>query len=78
MINLTNKDALYNFLSTFSGTHFVTPARVSGPGWRDVLNPIELRANDVLGDTIQLADRRESLYWMGADAVTFRGLITNG
>ena len=23
--NLTNKDALYNFLSTFSGTHFVTP-----------------------------------------------------
>jgi hypothetical protein len=24
-INLTNKVALYNFLSTFSGTHFVTP-----------------------------------------------------
>jgi hypothetical protein len=24
-VNLTNKDALYNFLSTFSGTHFVTP-----------------------------------------------------
>jgi hypothetical protein len=24
-INVTNKDALYNFLSTFSGTHFVTP-----------------------------------------------------
>ncbi len=24
-INITNKDALYNFLSTFSGTHFVTP-----------------------------------------------------
>ena len=24
-INLTNKDALYNFLSTFSGTHFVSP-----------------------------------------------------
>jgi carboxypeptidase family protein len=24
-INLTNKEALYNFLSTFSGTHFVTP-----------------------------------------------------
>ena len=23
--NLTNKVALYNFLSTFSGTHFVTP-----------------------------------------------------
>ena len=23
--NLTNKDALYNFLSTFSGTHFVAP-----------------------------------------------------
>ncbi len=23
--NLTNIDALYNFLSTFSGTHFVTP-----------------------------------------------------
>lgn len=25
VINLTNKDALYNFLSTFTGTHFVTP-----------------------------------------------------
>ena len=25
VINLTNKDALYNFLSSFSGTHFVTP-----------------------------------------------------
>jgi hypothetical protein len=25
VINLTNKDALFNFLSTFSGTHFVTP-----------------------------------------------------
>jgi hypothetical protein len=24
-VNLTNKMALYNFLSTFSGTHFVTP-----------------------------------------------------
>jgi hypothetical protein len=25
VINLTNVEALYNFLSTFSGTHFVTP-----------------------------------------------------
>ena len=25
VINLTNRDALYNFLSSFSGTHFVTP-----------------------------------------------------
>jgi hypothetical protein len=25
VIILTNKEALYNFLSTFSGTHFVTP-----------------------------------------------------
>jgi hypothetical protein len=25
VINLTNKDALYNFLSTFRGTHVVTP-----------------------------------------------------
>jgi hypothetical protein len=24
-VNLTNKEALYNFLSTFSGTHYVTP-----------------------------------------------------
>jgi hypothetical protein len=24
-INLTNKVALYNFFSTFSGTHYVTP-----------------------------------------------------
>jgi hypothetical protein len=24
-INVTNKEAVYNFLSTFSGTHYVTP-----------------------------------------------------
>ena len=24
-INITNKNALYNYLSTFSGTHYVTP-----------------------------------------------------
>ena len=24
-VNLTNKVALYNFLSTFSGTHYLTP-----------------------------------------------------
>ena len=28
--NITNKYALYNFLSTFSGTHFVAPRQVSG------------------------------------------------
>ncbi|HLK52678.1 MAG TPA: hypothetical protein VKU42_04435, partial [Candidatus Angelobacter sp.] len=28
-INLTNNTALYNFLSTFSGTHFVTPRSYS-------------------------------------------------
>ena len=28
-INITNKDALYNFLSTFSGTHYVTPRAVT-------------------------------------------------
>ena len=25
VINLTNTESLYNFLSAFSGTHFVTP-----------------------------------------------------
>jgi hypothetical protein len=29
-VNLTNKVALYNFLSTFSGTHFVTPRTLQG------------------------------------------------
>ena len=29
IINLTNKEALYNFLSTFSGTHYVTPRTVT-------------------------------------------------
>jgi len=24
-INIANKEALYNFISTFSGTHYVTP-----------------------------------------------------
>jgi hypothetical protein len=28
-INVTNKYALYNFLSTFSGTHYVTPRTIS-------------------------------------------------
>ncbi len=30
VINLTNKYALYNFLSTFSGTHYVTPRTLAG------------------------------------------------
>ncbi|MFZ3201872.1 MAG: TonB-dependent receptor [Candidatus Acidiferrales bacterium] len=30
VINLTNNYALYNFLSTFSGTHYVTPRAVTG------------------------------------------------
>ena len=29
LINLTNQYALYNFLSTFSGTHYVTPRTVT-------------------------------------------------
>jgi hypothetical protein len=29
VINLTNKEALYNFISTFSGTHYVTPRAVT-------------------------------------------------
>jgi hypothetical protein len=29
-VNVTNKDGLYNFLSTFSGTHYVTPRTVAG------------------------------------------------
>jgi hypothetical protein len=30
VINLTDKEALYNFLSTFSGTHYVSPRAVTG------------------------------------------------
>jgi hypothetical protein len=30
VINVTNNEALYNFLSTFSGTHFVSPRAVTG------------------------------------------------
>jgi TonB dependent receptor len=30
VVNLTNNYALYNFLSTFSGTHYVTPRAVTG------------------------------------------------
>jgi hypothetical protein len=30
VLNLTNKDALYNFQSTFSGTHFVSPRSFQG------------------------------------------------
>jgi len=30
VINVANKVALYNFLSTFSGTHYVTPRTITG------------------------------------------------
>ena len=30
VVNLLNKEALYNFLSTFSGTHYVTPRAITG------------------------------------------------
>ncbi len=30
VVNLMNKEALYNFLSTFSGTHYVTPRAITG------------------------------------------------
>jgi hypothetical protein len=30
IVNLTNKEALYNFLSTFSGTHYVSPRAFTG------------------------------------------------
>ena len=30
IVNLTNKYSLYNFLSTFSGTHYVTPRSITG------------------------------------------------
>ncbi|MBV8573275.1 MAG: TonB-dependent receptor [Acidobacteriaceae bacterium] len=30
VVNLTNQVALYNFLSTFSGTHYVTPRTITG------------------------------------------------
>ena len=29
VVNLTNKEALYNFISTFSGTHYVSPRSVT-------------------------------------------------
>jgi hypothetical protein len=29
VVNLTNREALYNFLSTFSGTHYVTPRAIT-------------------------------------------------
>jgi len=29
VINLANKTALYNFFSTFSGTHYITPRTVT-------------------------------------------------
>jgi hypothetical protein len=30
VINVANKEAVYNFLSTFSGTHYVTPRAITG------------------------------------------------
>ena len=36
-VNIANKYALYNFLSTFSGTHYVTPRALYGGGWLPLL-----------------------------------------
>jgi hypothetical protein len=30
VVNLANVDGLYNFLSTFSGTHFISPRSITG------------------------------------------------
>jgi hypothetical protein len=30
VVNLTNKEAMYNYLSTFSGTHYVSPRAITG------------------------------------------------
>jgi hypothetical protein len=30
VVNVSNQYVLYNFLSTFSGTHYVTPRTVTG------------------------------------------------
>jgi len=50
VINLTNKYALYNFLSTFSGTHYVTrdisPTRPQcEPSWTWFAHPSSLTVN---------------------------------
>ena len=44
--NFTNKDALYNFLSTFSGTHFMQPRALSNRDRIRILAPAnDSRAN---------------------------------
>jgi len=48
-INLTNKLALYNFLSTFSGTHYVTPARVDGANWVSLLRNVQSQVRWMAG-----------------------------
>jgi hypothetical protein len=30
VINVANKESLYNYLSTFSGTHYITPRAITG------------------------------------------------
>ena len=39
VINLANKYALYNFLSTFSGTHYVTPRSYTA-SWASTSSPV--------------------------------------
>ena len=41
VISLTNKYALYNFLSTFSGTHYVTPRALTAEiGFSLLIEPV--------------------------------------
>ena len=52
VVNLTNKEALYNFLSTFSGTHYVTPRTIRRDDRLPLLRP----------DSLTVAARRSARF----------------
>ncbi len=62
-INVTNKYALYNFLSTFSGTHYVTPRALTAKITAELLNlPLELPLECKLSMAALLRPRPPGIY----------------
>ena len=72
-INVTNKYALYNFLSTFSGTHYVTPANPDGGTGISLLSKMAGEGSEFQRSVSRLVFSWSS--WMGT--VGFKGQWLN-
>ena len=65
-INIANNYSLYNFLSTFSGTHYVSPRGFDGGGWVPLLASATHRMRLVWSANLWVADQT-AVAWMATD-----------